>query len=201
LALLQVQFPLAFPIPPKPLKVGIFAELAEVGAGGISRKRLRIALRHYTRTSGYLAQMTAGAPRVGLDGTPCDAVSDTEAAHARELMAARAQAQQQRVAELWAAAWEHRKAVKAAAKERRLAEEWAAAWAKRKAAKERAAAAPTPAKAAVPAPTPAPAPAPAPVKVAAKKPAPAPKPPMPAKRPPAPARAPRHDRIRAWRAS
>lgn len=73
----------------KPLKIGIFQDLAERLAEDerISKTMLRTSLRHYTNSWRYLHAVTEGAPRVDLDGKQ-DAVVDQEhAEHAKAQLA------------------------------------------------------------------------------------------------------------------
>jgi ProP effector len=83
-------FPQAFVLeqyqPHRPLKVGIFSEIA-------ARSDLATVLNIYTRRMTYLQSLVAGAARVDLDGVPCGEVTaaDQEYAAARlaEIQAAR----------------------------------------------------------------------------------------------------------------
>jgi len=72
-ALLAEQFPLCFSLtgPAKPLKVGIFQDLAEKLQENplISKTMLRQALRVYTSSWRYLEAVKEGVCRVDLDGT------------------------------------------------------------------------------------------------------------------------------------
>ncbi|WKE67372.1 RNA chaperone ProQ [Gallaecimonas kandeliae] len=69
----------------KPLKIGIFQELAERldGDERVSKTQLRVALRHYTNAWRYLKAVKAGAKRVDLDGAETAEVTESEAEHAK----------------------------------------------------------------------------------------------------------------------
>lgn len=83
IAFLVEQFPSCFNIKgdAKPLKIGIFQELAErlEGEERISKTLLRSSLRHYTNSWRYLHCIKKGAKRVDLDGNE---VAEVEAEHA-----------------------------------------------------------------------------------------------------------------------
>src|SRR6516164_8648792 len=59
----------------RPLKVGVYADALAALGGAIQPRDLRSALRAYTSRAGYLRALTAGAPRVGIDGAPAGAVT------------------------------------------------------------------------------------------------------------------------------
>ena len=71
-------FPQAFVLeqyqPHRPLKVGIFSEIA-ARCPDLARSDLTTVLNIYTRRMMYLESLVAGAARVDLDGTPCGEVS------------------------------------------------------------------------------------------------------------------------------
>ncbi len=84
---LTEQFPLCFTAgsnPAKPLKIGIFQELASrlEGDERVSKTQLRGALRQYTLSWRYLHCVKESAKRVDLDGNEGDEVSAEHAAHA-----------------------------------------------------------------------------------------------------------------------
>lgn len=84
---LTEQFPLCFTAgsnPAKPLKIGIFQELASrlEGDERVSKTQLRGALRQYTLSWRYLHCVKESAKRVDLDGNEGDAVSAEHAQHA-----------------------------------------------------------------------------------------------------------------------
>lgn len=72
IALLVTKFPLCFSLEgqAKPLKVGVFQDLAEqlTEEDNVSKTRLRQALRHYTSSWRYLKSIKVGAFRVDLAG-------------------------------------------------------------------------------------------------------------------------------------
>jgi ProP effector len=85
-ALLAEQFPLCFSLtgPAKPLKVGIFQDLAEKLQENplISKTMLRQALRVYTSSWRYLEAVKEGVCRVDLDGTDGAVIDASQAEHA-----------------------------------------------------------------------------------------------------------------------
>jgi ProP effector len=87
IAFLTEQFPLCFTsgsTPAKPLKIGIFQEIAErlQDDGRVSKTQLRGALRQYTLSWRYLHSVKESVKRVDLDGNEGDEVSAEHAAHA-----------------------------------------------------------------------------------------------------------------------
>ena len=67
----------------QPLKVGIFGDL--IGAGlKLSNTNIRLALRVYTSSPGYLHVCCEGEARVDLAGDPAGAVTEQEARNARK---------------------------------------------------------------------------------------------------------------------
>lgn len=91
IAYLSEKFPLCFTLEgeAKPLKIGLFQELAEALAedGKVSKTLLRQALRAYTANWRYLHACQAGATRVGLNGEACGVVEETQAEHAAQSLA------------------------------------------------------------------------------------------------------------------
>jgi len=84
---LTEQFPLCFTAgsnPAKPLKIGIFQELATrlENDERVSKTQLRGALRQYTLSWRYLHSVKEAAKRVDLDGVEGDVVSAEHAEHA-----------------------------------------------------------------------------------------------------------------------
>jgi ProP effector len=63
---------------PRPLKVGVYADALATLGGAIQPRDLRSALRAYTSRAGYLRALTAGAPRIGIEGEPAGAVTPDE---------------------------------------------------------------------------------------------------------------------------
>ena len=101
LAELSEKFPLCFSQSgeAKPLKIGIFQDLAErlSAEESISKTQIRHALRLYTSSWRYLAGVKLGVARVDLDGQPGDLIDEQQAAHAAEtLEQSKAKAAEQR---------------------------------------------------------------------------------------------------------
>lgn len=73
----------------KPLKVGIFQDLAERLADdpAVSKTQLRAALRQYTSSWRYLYSVKEGAVRIDLDGNDCGVISAEHVAHAKATLA------------------------------------------------------------------------------------------------------------------
>ena len=86
IAYLAKQFPDCFSIkgPVKPLKVGIFQDLAEKLADDetVSKTRLRQALRHYTSSWRYLKAIKVDVFRVDIDGKDVAQIDEEQANHA-----------------------------------------------------------------------------------------------------------------------
>ncbi len=102
-ALLAEQFPLCFSLtgPAKPLKVGIFQDLAEKLQDNplISKTMLRQALRVYTSSWRYLEAVKEGVCRVDLDGIDGAVIDAAQAEHAAATLAeSKAKAQEARKA-------------------------------------------------------------------------------------------------------
>lgn len=72
----------------KPLKIGIFQELAERLADDerVSKTLLRSALRQYTSSWRYLHGVKAGAVRVDLDGNECGILTEEHVTHAKQAL-------------------------------------------------------------------------------------------------------------------
>jgi ProP effector len=88
--LLAAKFPRTFFVnggERKPLKIGITNDLiaAELKFSGTN---IRLALRAYASSPGYLSAMQEGAVRVGLDGEPAGIVTEDAAMHAGRKRAA-----------------------------------------------------------------------------------------------------------------
>ena len=88
---LVAAFPAAFDrFDRKPLKLGIAEDLA---ARGIAADAVRVALGSYCRSPDYWRRVTAGTPRVDLDGNPAGEVTAVDAEYAaRKLTEAAEQA-------------------------------------------------------------------------------------------------------------
>lgn len=88
IAFLTEQFPACFIVgaePTKPLKIGIFQELATrlETETRVSKTQLRGALRQYTMSWRYLHCVKAGVKRIDLDGVEGEDVSQEHADHAQ----------------------------------------------------------------------------------------------------------------------
>ena len=88
----------------KPLKIGIFQDLAERLAEDekVSKTQLRAALRQYTSSWRYLHGVKPGAVRVDLDGNACGELEEEHIEHAKKALAeskARVQARRKEQAE------------------------------------------------------------------------------------------------------
>lgn len=72
----------------KPLKIGIFQDLAERLADDarVSKTMLRSALRQYTSSWRYLHGLKAGQARVDLDGNPGELLTDEHIEHAKQAL-------------------------------------------------------------------------------------------------------------------
>ncbi|MFT5923279.1 MAG: ProP effector [Paraglaciecola sp.] len=70
----------------KPLKIGIFQDLAErlENEERVSKTLLRSSLRHYTNSWRYLHSIKKGAQRIGLDGKDVAAIEDEHVEHAKK---------------------------------------------------------------------------------------------------------------------
>ena len=71
----------------RPLKVGIYADLMAVLGDSVRSRDLKAALRAYTSTASYLRALSAGAPRVCLDGSLDGAVTSEHEAVATARLA------------------------------------------------------------------------------------------------------------------
>jgi ProP effector len=84
-------FPQAFVLeqyqPHRPLKVGIFSEIA-TRCPDITRSDLATVLNIYTRRMTYLQSLVAGAARVDLNGVPCGEVTAADQEYAAARLAA-----------------------------------------------------------------------------------------------------------------
>lgn len=70
----------------KPLKIGIFQDLAErlENEERVSKTLLRSSLRHYTNSWRYLHSIKKGAHRIDLDGKEVAAIEDEHVEHAKK---------------------------------------------------------------------------------------------------------------------
>ncbi|ELR64567.1 ProQ: influences osmotic activation of compatible solute ProP [Photobacterium marinum] len=111
IAYIAERFPKCFTVEgeAKPLKIGIFQELAERlnEDPKVSKTQLRTALRQYTSSWRYLHGVKAGASRVDLDGNECDVLTEEHVEHAKQALAeskAKVRARRKEQAEAKAAA-------------------------------------------------------------------------------------------------
>ncbi len=92
IAYLSEKFPVCFSVkgPAKPLKVGIFKELAESldDDNKVSRTTLRSALRKYTSSWRYLESIKKGAFRINLLGEQAEEIEQEHVDHAQETLVA-----------------------------------------------------------------------------------------------------------------
>jgi ProP effector len=90
IAYLTEKFPECFSIkgPVKPLKIGIFQDLAEKlnDDETVSKTRLRQALRHYTSSWRYLKVIKVGTSRVDVDGKDVAKIDEEQAAYASKTL-------------------------------------------------------------------------------------------------------------------
>ena len=90
LAYLATKFPACFSVSgeAKPLKIGIFQELAErlQDDETVSKTQLRQALRVYTSSWRYLESTKEGVNRVDLDGVAGDVIDAAQAEHASKVL-------------------------------------------------------------------------------------------------------------------
>ena len=90
IAFLAEKFPKCFTVEgeAKPLKIGIFKELAEQVADDnvVSRTQLRQALRRYTSSWRYLKCVAKGGHRINLEGEPGEALEENHITHAAQAL-------------------------------------------------------------------------------------------------------------------
>ncbi|MDO7083429.1 RNA chaperone ProQ [Pseudocolwellia sp. AS88] len=90
IAYLAEKFPACFSIegPAKPLKIGIFQDLAEklTDDETVSKTRLRQALRHYTSSWRYLKSVKVGSVRVDIDGNEAAEIDQVQADYASKTL-------------------------------------------------------------------------------------------------------------------
>ena len=72
---------------PRPLKVGVYAEVLAALGDAVQPRDLQSALRAYTSNARYLRALSAGACRVGLDGNPAGTVTPEDEAVAKARLA------------------------------------------------------------------------------------------------------------------
>ena len=90
IAYLAEKFPTCFSIDgnAKPLKIGIFQDLAEKLSGDetVSKTRLRQALRHYTSSWRYLKAIKVGTFRIDIDGNNSAEIDQEQADYASKTL-------------------------------------------------------------------------------------------------------------------
>ncbi|WP_189637923.1 RNA chaperone ProQ [Thalassotalea sp. HSM 43] len=90
IAYLAEKFPACFSLEgqAKPLKVGIFQDLAEAlnGDEKVSKTQLRQALRHYTSSWRYLKSVKAGTHRIDLSGAEIAEIDQEQADYAAKTL-------------------------------------------------------------------------------------------------------------------
>jgi ProP effector len=90
IAYLTEKFPECFSIkgPVKPLKIGIFQDLAEKLSEDdtVSKTRLRQALRHYTSSWRYLKAVKVGVFRVDIEGKDAAEIDEEQANYASKTL-------------------------------------------------------------------------------------------------------------------
>ncbi|NAW67350.1 RNA chaperone ProQ [Photobacterium halotolerans] len=90
IAYIAEQFPNCFTVEgeAKPLKIGIFQDLAERLSDDpkVSKTQLRAALRQYTSSWRYLHGVKAGASRIDLDGNECGVLEQEHVDHAQKAL-------------------------------------------------------------------------------------------------------------------
>src|SRR6516162_5913 len=91
--LLCNRFPQAFSRrAPQPLKVGVYGDALAALGDAVQSRDLQSGLRAYTSNGGYLRALTAGTPRIGLDGNPSGTVTPEDEAVAKGRLAELAKA-------------------------------------------------------------------------------------------------------------
>jgi ProP effector len=77
---------------PRPLKIGMHADLRAALDGTVEPRDLKSALAGYTSSARYLRTLSAGASRIGLDGKPAGTVAAEVEAVAKARLAELAKA-------------------------------------------------------------------------------------------------------------
>ena len=86
LAILKKQFPLAFKENPEPLKIGILEELVDKLNGKISNKKLRDALKYYTRNLMYHQAVLINTHRIDLAGKRCELITSQQKEYSQKCL-------------------------------------------------------------------------------------------------------------------
>jgi len=93
---LKALFPALFTGKPKPVKLRIQADIQERAPGKFSKAQLSAFLRRHTGSTGYLIALTQAKTRFDLDGNPAGEISEEHLTAAREELARRKGARQER---------------------------------------------------------------------------------------------------------
>jgi ProP effector len=72
---------------PRPLKVGVYADVLAALGDGVQPRDLQSALRAYTSNARYLRVLSAGACRIDLDGKPAGTATPEDEAVAKARLA------------------------------------------------------------------------------------------------------------------
>ena len=80
----------------RPLKVGIRNDIKVVLGDTITDIELTYALRSYTSNRAYLSRLTAGTPRIDLNGEPAGQVTESDADYAAERLKRQTARQQEK---------------------------------------------------------------------------------------------------------
>jgi ProP effector len=73
----------------QPPKIGIHRDILAAAAGAITVDEVRIALRRYRGSGGYLLALREGAARIDLDGNAVGVVTADQVVQARKVLIAR----------------------------------------------------------------------------------------------------------------
>jgi sRNA-binding protein len=90
------RFPSAF-LPPRPLKIGIHADIV-AAMPEIAVRDIGMVLRLHVSRDAYLRAMIAGTDRVGLDGTAVGSVTEEQAQDAHKILERRAEKRARKIA-------------------------------------------------------------------------------------------------------
>jgi len=93
---LKALFPALFTGKPKPVKLRIQADIQERAPGKFSKAQLSAFLRRHTGSTGYLIALTQAKTRFDLDGNPAGEITEEHLTAAREELARRKGARQER---------------------------------------------------------------------------------------------------------
>ncbi|MCE4557462.1 ProQ/FINO family protein [Pelomonas cellulosilytica] len=93
---LKALFPALFTGKPKPVKLRIQADIQERAPGKFTKAQLSAFLRRHTGSTGYLIALTQSKTRFDLDGQPAGEITEEHLNAAREELARRKGARQER---------------------------------------------------------------------------------------------------------